>query len=105
MTRWAEALDRPTLIVGDFNVAPLECDVYDHKALLKVVSHTPIEVETLERFRQAHGWVDLGRRRIITQKRKYSRWPYSSYWQQQHQVTRFDHICASPAPPGKEGRN
>ena len=47
MTRWADALDRPTLIVGDFNVAPLECDVYDHKALLKVVSHTPIECEAL----------------------------------------------------------
>ena len=46
MTRWADALDRPTLIVGDFNVAPLECDVYDHKALLKVVSHTPVEVES-----------------------------------------------------------
>jgi exodeoxyribonuclease III len=45
MCRWAEAIDRPTLIVGDFNIAPLECDVYDHKALLKVVSHTPIEVE------------------------------------------------------------
>ncbi|HMT46527.1 MAG TPA: exodeoxyribonuclease III, partial [Novosphingobium sp.] len=35
MTRWADALDRPTLLVGDFNIAPLECDVYDHKALLK----------------------------------------------------------------------
>ncbi|MBW8783434.1 MAG: endonuclease/exonuclease/phosphatase family protein, partial [Novosphingobium sp.] len=33
MTRWAEALHRPTLLVGDFNVAPLDCDVYDHKAL------------------------------------------------------------------------
>src|SRR5690606_8888499 len=42
MCRWAAAIVRPTLIVGDFNVAPLECDVYDHKALLKVVSHTPI---------------------------------------------------------------
>ena len=41
MTRWAEKIERPTLIVGDFNIAPLECDVYDHKALLKVVSHTP----------------------------------------------------------------
>lgn len=27
MTRWAEAIDRPTLIVGDFNIAPLESDV------------------------------------------------------------------------------
>ena len=34
-------------MVGDFNVAPLECDVWSHKQLLNVVSHTPIEVEAL----------------------------------------------------------
>ena len=47
MTRWSEALAEPTIIVGDFNVAPLECDVWSHKALLNVVSHTPVEVEAL----------------------------------------------------------
>src|SRR3546814_578990 len=50
MTRWAEALDRPTLIVGDFNVAPIECAVYDHTALPKVVRPTPIEGATLAHF-------------------------------------------------------
>ncbi len=29
------------VIVGDLNIAPLETDVWSHKALLKVVSHTP----------------------------------------------------------------
>ncbi|MBV1918445.1 MAG: endonuclease/exonuclease/phosphatase family protein, partial [Sphingomonadaceae bacterium] len=53
MTRWSEKIDRPTLLVGDFNIAPLECDVYNHKALLKTVSHTPIEVETLGRLQDA----------------------------------------------------
>ena len=48
MTRWSERLAEPTLIVGDFNVAPLECDVWSHKALVDVVSHTPIEIEALE---------------------------------------------------------
>src|SRR3546814_15049749 len=100
MTRWAEALDRPTLIVGDFNVAPLECDVYDHKALLKVVSHTPIEVETLERFRQAHGWVDLGRQFIHAPQRNYSWWSYRSYWRPKDQGRRLDHLWASPALAG-----
>ena len=47
MTRWSEGLSEPTIIVGDFNVAPLECDVWSHKALLAVVSHTPVEVEAL----------------------------------------------------------
>ena len=31
------------IVVGDLNIAPLEHDVWSHKDLLKVVSHTPIE--------------------------------------------------------------
>ena len=48
MTSWSGELDQPTVLTGDFNVAPLESDVWNHKALLDVVSHTPIEVETPE---------------------------------------------------------
>ena len=96
MTRWADALDRPTLIVGDFNVAPLESDVYDHKALLKVVSHTPTEVEALTRFGDAHGWVDLGRQFIPAPERNYSWWSYRSWWRQRDQGRRLDHMWASP---------
>jgi exodeoxyribonuclease-3 len=76
MTQWSAALDRPTLLVGDFNIAPLECDVYDHKALLKVVSHTPLEVETLVRLADAHGWVDLGRKHIPAPERNWTWWSY-----------------------------
>ena len=61
MTRWSEKLSEPSIILGDFNVAPLECDVWSHKALLNVVSHTPIEVEALTRLRDAHDWLDIGR--------------------------------------------
>ena len=32
------------ILVGDLNVAPHENDVWSHKQLLKVVSHTPIEM-------------------------------------------------------------
>jgi exodeoxyribonuclease-3 len=87
MTRWADKIDRPTLIVGDFNIAPLPEDVYDHKALLKVVSHTPIEVETLTRFADAHGWVDLGRKHIPAPERN---------WQEKDRGRRLDHMWASP---------
>lgn len=97
MTGWAKQVDAPTLIVGDFNIAPLDCDVYDHKALLKVVSHTPIEVETLGRFRDAHGWVDLGRQFIPAPQRNYSWWSYRSYWRDKDQGRRLDHMWASPA--------
>ncbi|CAM4239914.1 Exodeoxyribonuclease III [Novosphingobium lubricantis] len=96
MTRWADAIDRPTMIVGDFNIAPLDCDVYDHKALLKVVSHTPVEVETLGRFADAHGWVDLGRKHIPAPERNYSWWSYRSYWRAKDQGRRLDHMWASP---------
>ena len=37
------------ILVGDLNVAPHENDVWSHKQLLKVVSHTPVEVEKLRR--------------------------------------------------------
>jgi exodeoxyribonuclease-3 len=97
MTQWAGAIERPTLIVGDFNIAPLDCDVYDHKALLKVVSHTPEEVEALGAFGKAHGWVDLGRKHIPAPQRNYSWWSYRSYWRDKDQGRRLDHMWASPA--------
>src|SRR5919107_144761 len=56
----SEGLREPTLIVGDFNVAPLEWDVWRPKALLDVVSHTPVEVDALTPLQQAHDWVDIG---------------------------------------------
>ena len=96
MAQWADKVDRPTLIVGDFNIAPLECDVYDHKALMKVVSHTAIEIEALDRFRDAHGWVDIGRKHIPAPERNYSWWSYRSYWRQKDQGRRLDHMWASP---------
>ena len=95
-TRWAEALDKPTLLVGDFNIAPLDCDVYDHKALLKVVSHTPLEVETLGRLGDAHGWVDLGRKHIPAPERNWSWWSYRTFWQGKDRGRRLDHMWASP---------
>ncbi|PZO70686.1 MAG: exodeoxyribonuclease III [Pelagerythrobacter marensis] len=97
MTRWADALDRPTLIVGDFNIAPLESDVWSHKQLLKVVSHTPVEVEALTRFMDAHGWDDIGRRHIAAPQRYFSWWSYrSADWKKNDRGRRLDHMWASP---------
>lgn len=98
MTRWAERLERPTLLVGDFNIAPLESDVWSHKQLLNVVSHTPIEVETLGRLQDAHGWVDIGRAHIPAPQRYYSWWSYRNpRWQENDKGRRLDHMWASPA--------
>ena len=97
MTRWAGDIDRPTLIVGDFNIAPLESDVWNHRQLLKVVSHTPVEVETLDRFRDAHGWSDIGREHIRDPERYFSWWSYRSKdWKVNDRGRRLDHMWASP---------
>ncbi|MGB3379435.1 MAG: endonuclease/exonuclease/phosphatase family protein, partial [Allopontixanthobacter sediminis] len=97
MTRWAETVSGPTLIVGDFNIAPLESDVWNHKQLLKVVSHTPLEVETLKRFQDAHGWVDIGRQHILDPERYFSWWSYRSKdWRVNDRGRRLDHMWASP---------
>jgi len=96
MIAWADKVDRNTLIVGDFNIAPLESDVWSHKQLLKVVSHTPLEVETLQRFQDAHGFVDLGREFIRDPERYFSWWSYRSPdWRKNDRGRRLDHMWAS----------
>ena len=104
MTMWSETLDEPTLLVGDFNIAPLECDVWSHKQLLDVVSHTPIEVETLNRLQASNDWVDLGRQFIPAPERCYTWWSYRAQdWAASDRGRRLDHMWASPdlAPQAK----
>src|SRR5438105_2751325 len=60
-TKWfpkERSANAPMIAVGDFNIAPLENDVWDHKKMLKVVSHTPVEVEKFAKFQNAVNWVD-----------------------------------------------
>ena len=97
MTRWSEALREPTIMVGDFNVAPLECDVWSHKQLLDVVSHTPVEVETLARLQQSHDWTDLGRAFVPAPQRCFTWWSYRAKdWTASDRGRRLDHMWASP---------
>jgi exodeoxyribonuclease-3 len=98
MTRWAETLAEPTLLVGDLNIAPLESDVWSHKQLLDVVSHTPVEVAALGRLQTAHGWVDLGRHFYPAPQRLYTWWSYRAQdWAASDRGRRLDHMWASPA--------
>jgi len=98
MTRWSETLREPTLLVGDLNIAPLESDVWSHKQLLDVVSHTPVEVEALGRLQAAHGWVDLGRHFHPAPQRLFTWWSYRALdWAASDRGRRLDHMWASPA--------
>lgn len=97
MTRWSEKLAGPTVLVGDFNVAPLECDVWGHKQLLGTVSHTPIEVETLGRMQAAAEWVDLGRKFHPAPGRLHTWWSYRAKdWAASDRGRRLDHMWATP---------
>ncbi len=96
MTRWSEGLGVPSILTGDFNVAPLECDVWNHKALLDVVSHTPIEVEALAGLQAANDWIDLGRRFIPAPERCFTWWSYRAKdWLASDRGRRLDHMWAS----------
>ena len=85
------------VLVGDLNIAPLETDVWSHKQLLKVVSHTPIEVEHLARVQNAHGWVDAVREHVGPDETLYSWWSYRSKdWRASNRGRRLDHIWVTP---------
>lgn len=97
MTKWSAGLCEPTVLTGDFNIAPLESDVWSHKQLLDVVSHTPIEVETLARLQASHGWVDLGRQFMPAPERLYTWWSYRAKdWATSDRGRRLDHMWVSP---------
>ncbi|SPJ23329.1 exodeoxyribonuclease III [Palleronia abyssalis] len=90
--------ERPerSILVGDLNIAPREDDVWSHKQLLKVVSHTPVEVAQLGETQEAGAWVDVTRRNIPEGK-LYSWWSYRAKdWDAADKGRRLDHIWASP---------
>lgn len=87
---------KKSILVGDLNIAPREDDVWDHKKLLKVVSHTPIEVEHLAETQDAGHWVDVTRK-DIPDGRLYSWWSYRSPdWNTADKGRRLDHVWATP---------
>ena len=85
------------ILVGDLNIAPHENDVWSHKQLLKIVSHTPVETEFLDRIRDTGGWTDLVREKISVNERLYSWWSYRARdWRQSDKGRRLDHVWVSP---------
>jgi exodeoxyribonuclease-3 len=97
MRDWAHG-DRPerSILVGDLNIAPMEDDVWSHSQMLKVVSHTPVEVDALGAAQQAGGWVDITRR-DIPEGKLFSWWSYRAKdWAASDRGRRLDHVWATP---------
>jgi exodeoxyribonuclease-3 len=85
-----------TILVGDFNVAPYEHDVWSHKALLKVVSHTPVETDKLKAILRDGAWVDALREFTPLDEKLYTWWSYRSpEWDKADKGRRLDHIWVS----------
>jgi exodeoxyribonuclease III len=85
------------ILVGDLNVAPLEHDVWSHKQMLRVVSHTPIECEKLTAARTTGGWIDSMREHTPEPAKLYTWWSYRSPdWATADKGRRLDHVWTSP---------
>ena len=84
------------ILVGDLNIAPLENDVWSHRQLLNVVSHTPIETETLLDIIDSGGWVDVMRAITPHNEKLYSWWSYRNRnWEISNRGRRLDHVWVS----------
>jgi exodeoxyribonuclease-3 len=85
------------ILVGDLNVAPLENDVWNHKQLLNIVSHTPVETRLLGEALAAFDWTDATRHFIPPEEKIYSWWSYrAADWEASDRGRRLDHVWASP---------
>jgi exodeoxyribonuclease III len=86
----------PMVLAGDLNIAPGEHDVWSHKQLLTVVSHTPVETDGLVRVRDEGGFVDLARLHRPDPEKLFTWWSYRSPdWTVNNRGRRLDHIWAS----------
>jgi len=86
---------RKSILVGDLNIAPREDDVWSHKQLLKIVSHTPVEVKHLAETQDSGGWVDVIRQ-DIPEGLLYSWWSYRAKdWSAADKGRRLDHVWAT----------
>jgi exodeoxyribonuclease-3 len=87
----------PLLLGGDFNIAPGENDVWNHRYMSKVVSHTPIEVETLNRLQATGGFADVVRDAHPDPQKLASWWSYRAQdFRKSNRGLRLDHIWTSP---------
>lgn len=99
MTGWFAARytrKKPLIALGDFNIAPLEHDVWSSRQLYNVVSHTPAEREKLAAMQASIGWVDAIRHFVPEGEKCYTWWSYRNKdWKTSNRGRRLDHIWVS----------
>jgi len=100
MTDWAAMqadTPAPKIMVGDFNIAPLETDVWDHKKLKNIITHTATEIDRLNCLQKAGRWVDAMRMHIPPQEKCFTWWSYRARdWRASNKGRRLDHVWVTP---------
>jgi exodeoxyribonuclease-3 len=87
----------PLVVTGDLNVAPGEFDVWNHKYMSKVVSHTPAEVEAFARLMGSLDFIDIVREAIPEPEKLASWWSYrAADFRASARGLRLDHLLLSP---------
>jgi exodeoxyribonuclease-3 len=98
VTAWTAARGPASrsVLVGDLNIAPLEHDVWSHKQMAGIVSHTPVEVEALTRWQAAGEWHDALRHFVPADQKLYTWWSYRAKdWRTSDRGRRLDHVWVS----------
>jgi exodeoxyribonuclease-3 len=98
VTAWTAARGPASrsVLVGDLNIAPLEHDVWSHKQMAGIVSHTPVEVEALTRWQAAGEWHDALRHFVPADQKLYTWWSYRAKdWRASDRGRRLDHVWVS----------
>ena len=87
----------PLLLTGDLNVAPGEHDVWNHRHMSKIVSHTPVEVEAMEKLRDSAGFIDAVRTAVPDPAKLFSWWSYrADDFRRSNRGLRLDHLWITP---------
>ncbi len=87
----------PLVVTGDLNIAPGEFDVWNHRYMSKVVSHTPVEIERFAALMGSIGFINILREAVPEPEKLASWWSYRA--QDFHQSNRgllLDHLLLSP---------
>ncbi|MCK5041510.1 MAG: exodeoxyribonuclease III [Sphingomonadales bacterium] len=93
MTSWSKAAKGKQVLLGDLNIAPLESDVWSHKALKNTISHTAIEIEKLDTLFKSNSWIDAVRHFVPEDEALFSWWSYRAKdWLKANKGRRLDHI-------------
>lgn len=100
--RLTEAVQRrgphkPLLMCGDLNIAPGEYDVWSHRQMLRVVSHTPVEIEAFGNLMAAGDFHDPFRVRYPDPEKIFTWWSYRALdFRKSNRGLRLDHILLNP---------